>query len=369
MKATVLQETLSKTLSIVNRFTSVKAQLPVLSNILIKTKAGKLSFSATNLETSIHTSVGAKVEKDGEITVPSRIITDVLSNLPKGQITIETEGEKILLKATNFDSTILGMNSSDFPAIPEKIAQKRISLKKDDLEGILNKVIFSISGDETRPVLTGVLLIINKEEITFVSTDGFRLSQKKVIGGGYDGDEIRIIIPKNSISELLRIMEDENEVLFSFIKEENQVIFQIGDIILSSRIIQGDFPDFERIIPKTSNVKVSLDKEEFQKAIKLASVFARESSNVVKLDVLEKTLNILSESSQAGSQKTEIDAVIEKEIKEFTIAYNYKFIEEFLGASGGEDVKMEFSDTNAPGVFIDPSDTNYLHIIMPVRVQ
>jgi len=369
----VLQENLSNAITTTSRFASVKAQLPVLANILLSAKKNKLIISATNLEMSISLSVGAKVKKDGDITVPARVVNDLVNNLKPGQINISSKKERLSIKTSGFSSDLSGMNSSDFPKIPQSISGKAIDLLRDDFYSSLSQVLFSVSVDETRPVLTGVLVIMNKSGMVLVSTDGFRLSQKKLTLKGISVKEGKIIIPKNTLAELLRLSNDEKSIKFLIDEKENQVMFGISDAVLSSRIIDGEFPDFERIIPKESQISMNVDKEELLRAIKLASVFARDAANVVKLSVKKSSLEVSAESSQSGSQVTEVDAKVNTNRSlpkdGFEIAFNYRFLEEFLNAISGDDVRIEFSQENAPGVFLDPKDKDFLHIIMPVRLN
>jgi DNA polymerase-3 subunit beta len=369
MKLQVLQENLSKALSISTRFTSSKVQLPILANILLKASKNKLEIAATNLETSISLKIGAKVEKTGDITVPARTINDLVGNLSTGQVSLEAKKEQLKISASGFQSKLSGVNSSDFPKLPGKSDKGVIDLPQDDLSAALSQVLFAVSPDETRPVLTGILFIIDKGNISLVATDGFRLSQKKLnIKPKYSGDELRLIIPKNTLSELTRLFNSE-KVGFSFNKSDNQVIFDLPDIVLTSRVIEGEFPDFERIIPKDTKIEVNVDKDELLRAVKLASVFARDAANVVKVDIDKNSLKILAESSQSGSQETQVDAKIEGVEKELKIAFNYRFLEEFLNSVEGDDVTIKLTDANSPTVFLDPKDKEYLHIIMPVRLQ
>lgn len=368
MEIQVLQENLSKALSICNRFTSSRVQLPVLANILLKTNKNKLLLSATNLETSISINIGAKVTKDGEITVPARVISEVVSNLDSGQLDLQVEKEIIKIKATDFESDITGLNSSDFPKVPSEIGVKNFEIDSSDFLDALSSVLFAVSTDETRPVLTGVLMIFGKEYLTLVATDGFRLSQKKIKTKGAR-EEMRFILPKNVLSELSRIVESET-VKLSYKKTDNQLIFGLNDLVLSSRIIEGEFPDFERIIPKESKIKVFLGREDLLRAVKLAGVFARDSANVVKLNISSESLEVTAESSQSGTQKKKLDAKIESDLSgDFTVAFNYRFVEDFLNAAKGENIRIEFSEPNAPALFLDEKDKDFLHIIMPVRLQ
>lgn len=369
MKLQVLQDKLSNGLSIASRFASSRAQLPVLGNILFSTKKNKLILSSTNLEISVSVSIGAQVKKEGEITIPSKTITDLVGNLPNEVVNLDTEKEKMLIKTENFDSTISGMNAADFPDVPQSTGRGSLDMPGEDFQKSLSQVLFAASVDETRPILTGVLFIFKKGSLVMVATDGFRLSQKKISLKGIDKAK-KVIIPKNALNELVRLAGDDEEIKFGLKKSDNQVIFGLDNITLSSRILEGEFPDFEKIIPKKSEYKVSVDKQEFLRAVKLASVFARDSANIVRLKIKKKTMDVSAESQQSGEQKTELDVKVEGDTgKGFEIAFNYRFLEEFLNAIEGENVELRFSEPSAPGVFLDPKDKEYLHLIMPVKTQ
>ena len=370
MKVQVLQENLSKTLNTCSRFASSRVQLPVLANILFKTNKNKLLIAATNLEISIAISIGAKVVKEGELTVPARTITDIVTNLTPGQIDLEVEKELLKVTTPSFESSLMGMNAADFPSIPYDLGLDSLTIPAKDLVNALDCVLFAVSLDETRPTLTGVLILLREKEIVFVATDGFRLSQKKIAVSGVK-EEKKMILPKNALSELLKLAADSDDVKFSFKKAENQVVFGISDSILATRVIEGEFPPYEKIIPTVLKVKLVLDKEEFLRAVKLASVFAKDAANVVKLSIGSDVLEVFAESSQSGSQKAKVDAKVDgvkDKDSQLTVAFNYRFLD-FLNAVKSDDVQMEFSNPNAPALFLDPKDTNFLHIIMPVRLQ
>lgn len=371
MKFQILQENLEKAVSITSRFASTRAQLPILGNILVSANKSKVIFSSTNLEISASVIVGAKIEEDGNISVPSRIIAELVSNLPKETVSLSSEKEQLKVSTSGFSGTILGMNSSDFPKIPTTIeADKSIKLPKKEILEALSQVSFATSLDETRPILTGVLFIREKDELKIVATDGFRLS-RKIIKMNEPSDSFKIILPKTILSEISRIGEGEDFIIFNLLEKEKQAIFGIGDTVLTSRMLEGEYPDFEKIIPKSSTINVLLDKEEFLRSVKVASIFAKDAANVVKIKLLKDGVKVYAESSQSGSQETKVEAKIENQESgnlEWEISFNYKFLEDFLHSVKGEEVKMEFSTTTAAGVFTDPMDLNYLHIIMPVRV-
>jgi DNA polymerase-3 subunit beta len=368
MKLQILQENLGKAVNMASRFTSTRAQLPVLGNILLSASKTKLNVSSTNLEISVSIFLGAKVEEMGEISIPSKIFAELIQNLTNDTLTLEAEKEQLKITSSGFSSKVLGMDATDFPKIPGSVnKEKGITLSSDVFAKALGKVLFAASSDETRPILTGVLFILAKGELSLVATDGFRLSQTKIKIGSQKG-ELRLVLPKLILSEVGRAEGDEN-IYLELIEKEKQAIFGVGDVVLSSRILEGDYPDFEKIIPKTSIYKVTLDKEEFLRSIKLSAPFARDNANIVKFKLLKDGVKVSAESSQGGNQETKVDAKLEGGGEDFEIAFNYKFVEDFIQSVAGEEIQMEFSTLDKAGVFTDPSDPDFLHLIMPVRVQ
>src|SRR3989344_1970926 len=361
MKLQVLQEELTKALLTCSRFASTRIQLQVLSNILLKAEKNKLVTSATNLETSISIAMGAKVIEDGEITVPAKTFTELISHLGSGQINLETDKETISIKSSGFDSVVPGMNAADFPQIPKEVGLDNIKLPSKNLVDALGSTLFAVSVDEIRPVLTGVLLIMKENNILLVSTDGFRLSQKK-IKVDYKDEEKKLIIPKNALSEVMRLASFAESVSFSYKKSDNQVIFSAANSTLSSRVIEGEFPDFERIIPRKTGIKVTVDKEDLLRAVKLSSVFARDAANVIKMKIADGEVEVSAESNVSGRETAKVEAKVEGEkVKDFVIAFNFRFLEDFLAVAKDDSITMEFSDPNSPTLFLDPKETEFLH--------
>ena len=212
MKVQVLQENLDKALSIASRFVNTRAQLPVLSNILIKTDKNKLTVSSTNLETSVSISIGAKIETAGEITLPARVISELVANLSSGQLDISEEKERVSVKSQGFKSVLSGMNTSDFPTIPQAVGKGVVKISSSEIASALDKVLFAVSTDETRPVLTGVLFVTGKKNSFLVATDGFRLSKKK-LNLVMDKDQ-RFIVPKTVLSDLSRLLSVSDSIDF-----------------------------------------------------------------------------------------------------------------------------------------------------------
>lgn len=374
MKLKVSKKSFAEALSVATRFTTSKAQLPILGNVLLEAKNNKLNISATNLEMSVSLTVASKIEKEGIITVPSKILYEVISNLSDDSIELSVEKEQLVVDCEGFSSKILGINASDFPKVPSSMGTYVFEIDPDVLMGILPKIVYSISLDETRPTLTGALVILDSTVLSMVATDGFRLS-KYSISLKNKGKDLKIILPRGILSELGRIKGGQ-KILFEYKKEDKQVVFQIGDVFLSSRVIEGDFPDYGKIIPSSSKLKISVDRDDLLQAVKLAGVFARTASNVVNFIVKEKTLKLVAESSQSGSQENSVDVKVDMESEdvlgekgEFVIAFNCEFVENYLNSIDGKNIELGFNDANSPGMFLDTEDKNLIHLIMPVRLQ
>jgi len=365
MKLTTLRSNLHQSLIQASKFTSQKAQLPILANILFSAEKTHLKISSTNLETSFTTTIGARVASNGSISIPAHTITDMISNLSSQQVELEAVKETLKISSNGFSANLTGMNTSDFPEIPQTTGPSPVSIKTDNFKEALSQVLFAVSRDETRPTLTGVLLIIKPANLILVSSDGFRLSQKTLAFKSSSPSK-KFIIPRLTLSELQKLsLGDDSDILLSHNKKENQLVFGLKNTILATRLIEGSFPDFEKIIPKSHSTKISLGKEELLKAVKLASVLARQSSNTIKFHIKKDSLTIFSESSSGGDQKSSLPAKVDG--GEVEISFNYRFIEEFLNVISGEEVVIELNNSTSPGVFKDPKDPDFLHLIMPVK--
>jgi len=280
-------------------------------------------------------------------------------------VDLTSEKEQLMIKSQSFSSSVMGVNASDYPDIPKRISKEDFSLRGDILGDALSQTLFAASTDETRPILTGACFIFEKTSLVIVATDGFRLSHKKnkfeVVG-----EPKKFVLPRSVLMEIIKLSEGENEIKMSYDEKDNQVLFGVGGGVLSSRVLQGEYPNFEKIIPKSTQTKINIDKGEFLKAIKLASVFARDSANVVKIKVGKDAVTVTAESSRSGTQEGRVDAKVEGEGLE--IAYNYRFIEDFLGSINGDSVEIGLNDAGSPGIFKDPQDESYFHLIMPVKI-
>lgn len=369
MKLTVLQENLSRGISCVERFISSKTQLPVLSNIFLKTENGRLKLQATNLETGITLWLGAKIEKEGGTTIPARIFSEFLSSLPKEKVSLQLEENLLKVTCGPFSASFTSIPATEFPPLPS-LGEKKpdIVFPSSSFFPAITKVSFAAAHDEGRPVLTGVKFEPKNEKLTLVATDGYRLSVEE-----FKEKKVKIssplIIPARSLLEVLRIVGEkkEEEIGLSFTEKGNQVIFSLPEAEIVTRLIEGEFPEYRKIIPTSFSTKVVLEKESFLKALKVAAIFARDSANIVRFKVEKDALTISANSPQVGENETKVEAKVEGE--EQKIAFNCRFLLEFLANLEGEEITFEMTGPLNPGVFKTPKDPSYLHIIMPVRVQ
>lgn len=374
MKAVILQESFAKALGLVSRFVSTKATLPILSNILLLGEKGQIKLSATNLEMGININLGAKIEKEGALTIPAKTLTELISSLPPDKIQIEINKNSLFISSGVFKANLNGTPPEEFPQIPSYSGEPILSFESNELAQALSRVVFAAAQDEGRPVLTGVLLQIKDGKFSLVATDGYRLSFK-----GLNVKKINLeknlLIPQRTLLEVARIAQEKGkeggEIGVAFTPEKSQIVFSLPDIELSSRLLEGEFPDFEKIIPPASSTKAVFDKDEFLRAVKVASIFAREQANIVKLKIDPLVdggkLIISAETPQVGGNESEISTKAEGE--ELEIALNCRFLLDFLNSCPAEEIIFEANGPLSPGVFKIKGDDSFLHLIMPVRLQ
>lgn len=373
MKLSILQENLSHGLTIASRSVAARAQLPVLGNILLSTDKGRLKLSATNLETGINLWLGAKVEKEGAISIPAKILTEFVSSLPAGRIEIEARENALHLVSGSYEASFVGLAANEFPAVPSMTTKAVLKFEAPPLALAINQTAFAAAQDEGRPILTGVLLKSQSEGLTLVATDGYRLSLKKLKGvaGIEKVKEFKkgLVLPARTLLEVARVASEETEgkLGLAVTPEASQVIFATSDIEIVSRLIEGKFPDFEKIIPAKGKTKVLIEREELTRAVRIASIFARESANIVRFEVKGSKLEVSANTAQVGDNKSQVEAKIEGEAGK--IAFNSRYLLDFLNIVGNEQVSFEMTGALNPGLFRPAGDDSYLHIIMPVRVQ
>ena len=375
MKVTILQESLARGLSIVSRAVSPRSTLPVLSNVLVASDEGRLRLSATNLELGITCWIGAKIEEEGSTTVPARTFVDLVGTLPQEQVSLSlataTQTLNVRCGASNTD--IKCIDAQEFPPLPVPEMDGAILLNVADFKDMISQVVFAASVDEARPVLMGVLVTVEKDTITMAAADGFRLSVRKGTLSQPVPQLVTAIIPARALGELARVAADGNETISMVMpKGRGQVIFRMKEVEVVSQLIDGTFPDYQQIIPRSYKSRTILSTPALLKACKQAEIFAREGSNVARLDIksagdLEPgAVEISAQSEETGSNETIVAATIEG--IGLLIAFNVKYMREVLEVIKSPNVALETSAANAPGVVRPVGDDAFLHVIMPMHL-
>lgn len=364
MELNVTQENLSRALGAVSRVASGRTQLPILSNILLRTDSNRLLIAATNLEIASSQYIGAKVITPGAITVPARLITEFISNLPKEQIELKVVSNNLHITCGNYTSTINGVIADDFPELPTINEKDSItySINSEDFKKAVSQTIITASSDATRPVLTGVYWHSYEGNLYLAATDGYRLSERKLVKTKSD---VSAIVPVATLQEVLRCIHDESaEVTLLF--DETQVGFRVGSAEIISRLIDGNFPDYRQLIPKESSIRMKLQKQEFVRIVKIASLFARESGGSITLtaDEDKKSLSIYSIASELGENTSEITADV---TGSGTVTLNSRYIAEALGVIEDDEITFEFSGKLSPCILRSVSVSDYYHVIMPLK--
>ena len=376
MKVSCLQDNLHKGLGLVARAVSSRSTLPVLNNILIATDKSRLKLSATDLTIGITTWIGAKVEEEGTTTVPAKLLTEFVNSLPPERIDMElnVRTQTLNLKCSRFESNIKGLDAQDFPLIPPAGADNKLTLDPTELRAIISQVAFAAATDESRPVLTGVLARFEDGKFTLAAADGFRLSVRKGNITSGKSPAASVIIPARALIELSRIIGDSEEPIeVTITKNRNQAVFHTPESELVTQLVEGAYPDVLALIPKTHQTRTVVGTIEFLKAVRLASFFARDASNIIRVavepgsDLTPGRVVVSATSAEMGDQVGEIDATVDGPGLE--IAFNAKYLAELLGVVDAAQVALETNSPEKPGVFRPVGSDEFVHVIMPMHIS
>ena len=374
MKLTITQAQLAYGLGIVSRAVSPRSTLPVLNNILIATDNGRLRLSATNLELGITCWIGANIEEEGSITIPARIFFDLVNTLPADKVNLSlntrTQTLNIHCGTSNFD--IKGIDAQEFPPMPSPDLSSGVELNIADFKEMIHQVSFAASSEESRPVLQGVLMEINKNKLSLAATDGFRISVRTAELSASQDNPVKVIIPARSLSELARIATDGNETVTMIVPQDRgQAIFHMKNAELVTQLIEGNFPDYRAIIPRSFKTRTVISTNEFLKACRQAEIIAREGNNVIRLnfqpqDGAPGTVEFSTRSEEMGSGEVVVDANIEG--PELLIAFNVRYLSEVLEVIGTPNTILETNANNTPGLLSPVGNDNFRHVIMPMHL-
>lgn len=362
MKLQVTQENLNRALNTVAKVANARNQLPILANVLVKTSENRLSISATNLDIAITQYIGAKVNEEGSITVPARLMQDFISSLPSGTISLELKDTKLDIKTDQYQSVVNGILADDFPVMPAITDGTSWEAPGVELKKALQQVVFAASNDESRPVLTGVLIKVEDGELRLAATDSYRLAEKTL---GKNSQDINLLIPASSMQDLLRILGDGGEPV-KITHNDQQVLFEVGDVELITRLVDGKYPDYRKLIPATFEHSVVLKRSEFINVTKVSSLFARESAGsvTIHLDDETGTLSIHSIASQLGENTSSANGTV---TGNGDITLNSRYLLDGLQAFSGDEILFGFNGKLEPTILKEPTGGDYVHIVMPLK--
>ena len=401
MRVSCLQENLAKGLSIVGRAVSSRSTLPVLGNILIEAKNNELRLAATNLEIGVNCWIGAKVEDEGSITVPARLLGEFVNSLPPERIDMElsVRTQTLHLRCARYDANMKGIDAADFPIIPtagtgperdesvELLEGLRIELEAAGLRKMIDQVIFAASSDESRPTLTGVEVSFKPDRLSMAATDGYRLSVRSVhLDKPFVEETVTVIVPAKSLGELARISadaDDERPIQVVVTQARNQILFQIWGkneargsfhrVELVSQLIDARFPDYRAIVPKTHSTRTVVDTASLLKAVRVAYLFARDNANIVRVATTpgngehQGQVRLTATSAEMGDNVNEIDALVEG--SELEISFDARFLIDVLSQIDQPQVVLETSQSTRPGTFrpVGMGEDEFLHVVMPMH--
>ncbi|MFH1233685.1 MAG: DNA polymerase III subunit beta [Patescibacteria group bacterium] len=380
MKIFSLQENLKQGLFIVGHIAGKNVNLPILNNIMIKVSEGNIKMLATNLEIGIITTVRGKVEEEGSFTADSKIISECVNLLPNKKVGIELKDNNLLIDSDNYQVKIKGQSAEDFPLIPEVNKENYYSAQIEEFKKAVSQVVFAVSLSESKPELSGVAFSFNNNTLVLAATDSYRLAEKKIKiknnnNKENNNEERKIIVPTKTLQELSRILSgvqtdlvDEADKEIKFYISDNQILFTYGLTELISRLIEGQYPDYQQIIPVMSKTQAIINRAELIRATKLASLFSKTDINDINLDFpKEKNQLVISAvSGQTGENVTNLEAKVSGE--DNGIVVNCRYLLDGLSNIEGEMVKLEIVDNNTPCVVrAEKNADDYLYIIMPIK--
>ncbi len=371
MEITVSKFELLRELTATQGVVERKTTIPILSNYLFEAAGDKLSLTATDLDLSLRTSCTAKVKKEGSCTIPARKLHDYVKLLPDAEITIKLlDNHWVSIRCGRSNTKMVGMARANFPTLPVFPNSGVVKIPAQVLRGMIAKTGFAIANEESRYTLNGGLMVIKPESITMVATDGHRLAHVERSGEKFDGvsGELKTLIPKKAMDELKSLLDSTEAEFIEFAKDESTLYFRIGQRLLTSRQLTGQFPNFEAVLPKDNSKSINLHGDELAAAISRVAQFADERSRAVRIKLEKGELKLSASSSETGESEDSLETDYNGE--SLTIGFNAQYIIDFLKAAGHGDVKLELKDPQSAGQLrpADSEDYKYRYIVMPMRI-
>jgi DNA polymerase III subunit beta len=365
MKIICTQENLKTGLLTVGRIISSSNSLPILNNILIKTENGVLTLSSTNLEIAITTHVRCKIEEEGELTVLSKTITDLVNNLPNKNIILQTQNGQVDVETENYHTSIKTLPAEEFPLIPQVEDNQALTFDAQELKTAIDQVVFSASTNQTQPEISGVLFAIDGNTLKVVATDRYRLAEKKLTMQKNTSLRLEVIVPQKTVIELSRIIGSQKgsvEVVFN----ETQISLCFNETQIISRLVDGQYPDYKQIIPTSLNTTVVTQKQPLVSALRAGAIFSQ-NTNSVKLEYSaeKQALTLISESQELG--KSVVDLPSKVEGKSGVVILNHHYILDCLSGMDSENVLIKIIDDSSPSLIVPENKNDYIYLVMPIK--
>ncbi|MBT4072682.1 MAG: DNA polymerase III subunit beta [Chloroflexi bacterium] len=380
MWITCLQENLSRGLGVVGRAVATRATLPVTQNVLLTTDQSRLKLTATNLEIAISTWIGAQIDHEGSVTIPARLLTEFVNQLPDEKIEIDLvdSPKGVALECARFKASMNGTDAEEFPPIPTVNDGTTVTVPADVLRGAIERVAFAAATEDSRPVLTGIKVELTGNKLTLAAADGFRLGVETVELATEVEEDMGFIVPARTMQEVQRLIGDRaSDVTITVTEPASQVLFKISDneyeVEIVSQLVQGAFPDYEKLIPASAGTTATVKLQDFLQATRAASIFARDGSGIVRLIVSPGEdggpgkVKVESRAEEIGDNEGEFDATIDGD--EAKVAFDSRYLLDVLGVLGNGTVTLETTTPSSPGVIRATDRDGYTHVVMPMFVQ
>ena len=386
MKLSCLQENLARGLGVVGRAVATRSTLPITQNVMLTSDQGMLRLSATNLEIAITTWIGAMIEEEGSITVPHRLVTDLVNSLPSDRVDLDLRGPDpddpnagggsvLHISCGRSRTHINGASADDFPPIPQVDSGIATNIDPSVLRQGIGLVAFSAASDESRPVLTGVEFKLEESNLIMAAADGFRLAVYTGQLSEPVAEALKVIVPARTMQEIQRLASEQSApVQVTLSPEKGQVMFKLEHVEVVSQLLQGSFPNYEQLIPESYQTRAVMELDDLKRATQSAAVFARDGSNIVRLEMMPQEsgeggqLKVSARSEEVGDNLDELD-IDQLEGDDAKIAFNVRYLQEIVNVLGRGKVALEVTNSSSPGVFRPAEPINYVHVVMPMYVQ
>ena len=386
MRLSCLQENLARGLGIVGRAVGTRTTLPITQNVMMSSDQGMLRLTATNLEISITTWIGAMIEDEGAITVPYRLIADLVNSLPSDRIDLDLQGPEgadpsegrgtvLHISCGRSRTNLNGASAEDFPPIPHVDPEHAIRIAPAALRSGIGLVAFSAASDDSRPVLRGVELKLEESQMVMAAADGFRLAVYTGQLSQPVSDAVKVIVPARTMQEIQRLASEQSaDVEVNLSPTQQQVMFKLEHVEVVSGLVPGNFPNYEQLIPEQYETRAVIDLDDLKRATQSAAVFARDGSNIVRLQMTPQEsgegghLKVYARSEEVGENQGELD-IDAMEGAEARIAFNVRYLQEIVNVLGGGKLALEVTSSSNPGVFKPAESGGYVHVVMPMHVE